>query len=141
MGKKDDAFVLKERGVVTTTIQGGSYNPGRLIYEDDTLAIRGNDYNNFYLSFKVATAETKTFDYSDNSKGYETLKTVFTRAKEITISLLQAGRCGGIAVHPDAGDYGSFACNNIAKTVNFSLTLSTESAVTPYTLTFTLYGE
>ena len=139
MAKKDDAFVLKERGVVTTTIQGGSFNPGRQIYEDDNLEIRSYDYNNFYLRFKVATAETKTFDYSDNSKGYEALKTVFTRAKEITISVLQAGRCCGIAVHPDVSEYGSFACNNIAKNINFGLILSSETAATPYTLTFALY--
>ena len=138
---KNDVFEMKDSPVVTVTISGGSYNPGRLIYEDDTLEIRGYDYNSFYLKFKVATTESTTFDYSDNAEGYEALKSVFTRAKEITISLLEAGRCGGMAVMSDPGDYGSFACNNIAKTVNFALTLSAETAVTPYTLTFTLYGE
>lgn len=46
---KNDVFEMKDSPVVTTTIQGGSYDPGRLIYEDDHIIIRKGDYNNAAL--------------------------------------------------------------------------------------------
>ena len=57
MGKKDDAFVLKERGVVTTTIQGGSYDPYRIVFDNDDIQVSKSDYNAYRIILKNTYTE------------------------------------------------------------------------------------
>jgi hypothetical protein len=108
MGKKDDAFVLKERGVVTTTIQGSSYNPGRLLYAGDGFEIKGKDYNTFNITFPAIESGV-AYDMSDNPELYYYIKTVAKTASVIECSFTGgAARCKLVSHNPADGVIGAF---------------------------------
>lgn len=77
MGKKDDAFVLKERGVVTTTIQGGSVSPGRLLYDSSDITIYSSDYNSGTIVVKTEITSGTEFTFDVDVKDRDVVNSFF----------------------------------------------------------------
>lgn len=130
MAKKDDAFVLKERGVVTTTIAGSGIREGRLLYAGDGFEIRGNDYNTFNIKFPSDYTLGQRYDMSDNKELYQTMCMIADRATLIECSIPGSGRSHLIRSNPVVGngDRGFFTGTNGSMSAKFQFTIYLESS-------------
>ena len=87
MGKKDDVFVLKERGVGTTSSQGRSYSPGRLLYDSSDITIYTSDYNSATIVVKTEIISGTEFAFDVDIKDRDIVDSFFRYVNNAVVKI------------------------------------------------------